>query len=157
METIESKRLKGRQRMQKWRSLNPEKAKQAGRKSAEVFRKKFPELHRNRVKAWRKVNKVYMKTFNRKRGFTKYGITREDYDELLIKQGNACAICRRGDPAMGKEFFCIDHDHSCCSGNKSCGKCVRGLLCIPCNLGIGNLQDSISIIKLAAEYLERYQ
>ena len=35
------------------------------------------------------------------------------------------------------------------------GHCNRGLLCRTCNVGIGNLQDSIEILKSAIKYLER--
>lgn len=61
----------------------------------------------------------------------RYGITVEQYDELLRKQEGRCAICRElpGDRALH-----VDHDHSCCAGRaRNCGKCVRGLLCYSCN------------------------
>ena len=28
----------------------------------------------------------------------------------------------------------VDHDHSCCEGGNSCGKCIRGVLCRGCNM-----------------------
>lgn len=68
----------------------------------------------------------------------RYGITPEQYDEMLEAQGGGCAICHRTEP-MGKseEFFSVDHDHACCPGVRSCGKCVRGLLCVRCNNSVG--------------------
>jgi recombination endonuclease VII len=49
----------------------------------------------------------------------------------------------------------IDHDHKCCSGPHSCGKCVRGVLCQHCNQGLGNFKDDPEILKRAIAYLER--
>ncbi len=67
----------------------------------------------------------------------RYGLKEGDLQKLLESQGGGCAMC-------GADFktvrMCVDHDHSCCShGRKMCGKCVRGLLCFPCNLLEGQL------------------
>ena len=83
----------------------------------------------------------------------KLGVTPEKYDELFEKQGGKCAICKN-EPLGRRQRFSIDHDHSCCTGRKSCGKCIRGLLCNKCNLGIGNFDDDINRLKSAVSYLE---
>jgi hypothetical protein len=58
-----------------------------------------------------------------------------------------CAICG------SDQDLVIDHDHNCCPGMWSCGKCVRGMLCRKCNLGIGHLRDDVTLILRAAEYI----
>ncbi len=84
------------------------------------------------------------------RKYKRYGITKAQYDEMLDTQGDRCAICRR----VATEALAIDHDHSCCSGNKSCGDCVRGLLCKNCNMAIGLLADSVEVLQGAIAYLK---
>jgi len=64
-----------------------------------------------------------------------------------------CAICLQPERIAGRSLS-VDHDHRCCDG---CEKCVRGLLCHGCNVGIGNLMDSPELLRKAAEYLEKSQ
>lgn len=73
----------------------------------------------------------------------KYGITAEDYDEILERQGGVCAVC--GGPPKGKRFLSIDHVHE--TGE------IRGLLCDPCNRGIGLLGDDPDRLAAAAAYV----
>ena len=79
-------------------------------------------------------------------GMKKYGIDFDEFQKMLISQNGGCAICGKTQP--GKRDFHIDHDHKT-------GK-VRGLLCVNCNLGIGNMQDDPSLLRLAIRYLERF-
>lgn len=81
-----------------------------------------------------------------------YQLTQDQFNELLEAQDGTCAICKSGDP-QGNGKWSIDHDHSCCSGARSCGKCVRGLLCNGCNHGLGNFLDSVDSLHNAIEYL----
>jgi len=81
----------------------------------------------------------------------RHKITLEAYARKLEEQNGSCAIC------LGKNFnknLAIDHDHSCCPGEISCGNCLRGLLCTSCNSGIGNLKDDIGLLRNAIRYLE---
>lgn len=49
----------------------------------------------------------------------------------------------------------LDHDHSCCPGRRSCGKCFRGVLCAGCNLALGHAGDSVERLEKLAAYLRR--
>ncbi len=81
----------------------------------------------------------------------KYGITWDDYEIMLASQGNGCAICGTLEPG-GKGRFHVDHDHSCCPTEKTCGKCVRGLLCHKCNVRLVHFESEWR--KKAEAYLE---
>jgi len=83
----------------------------------------------------------------------KYGITYDDYDLLLEKQNGGCGICGSKTPG-GRGRFHIDHDHTCCPTEKTCGKCVRGLLCYTCNVKLYVIENGWA--KKAIEYLEKW-
>jgi hypothetical protein len=90
-------------------------------------------------KAWNRANPVRLKGYELKK---KYGITKLDYDEMLVRQHGACAIC--GCKNKSKWFY-VDHCHST--------KKVRGILCRKCNLGLGHFEDSPHLLVEAILYL----
>jgi hypothetical protein len=53
-------------------------------------------------------------------------------------------------------LLAVDHDHACCPGGSSCGKCVRGLLCSTCNSALGLLGEDTGTLHRAAGYLDRW-
>jgi hypothetical protein len=71
----------------------------------------------------------------------KYGLTLEEFDEMLATQGGGCAIC--GNPNAGN----VDHDHV--TGE------VRGILCFNCNIAIGHVADDKDRLLRAFAYLDR--
>ncbi|AID58838.1 homoendonuclease [Mycobacterium phage Gaia] len=89
--------------------------------------------------------------------WAKYKLTPEAYEKLLDKQGGGCAICgSKSSQSKGRDYLFVDHDHSCCPGAKSCGKCIRALLCHPCNMLIGHAWEDIKILQSAIDYLSEY-
>lgn len=83
-----------------------------------------------------------------------YGLTPEAWQELFDKQGRCCAICRTTDP-KSRNGWATDHDHSCCSAEKTCGKCVRAILCQKCNQTVGYIEAHPDIAA-ALDYINRY-
>lgn len=71
----------------------------------------------------------------------RYGITIERYKELIL---NGCEICGT------IENLAIDHDHSCCPGEFTCGNCIRGVLCRTHNQGEGYFKSIDEITALLA-------
>lgn len=64
----------------------------------------------------------------------RYKLTKEQFNSLLGGNG-LCPLCAK------RKATCVDHDHSCCAGRDTCGKCVRGILCNRCNGAIGTLTE----------------
>lgn len=78
--------------------------------------------------------------WNRKHRLKRMGLTPERFQAMLEAQGHACAMC--GTP-FGDDRVWIDHDHKCCKPRtpaRCCGKCVRGLLCLTCNVAVGYVE-----------------
>lgn len=84
----------------------------------------------------------------------KYGLSRKQYDDMLWEQNGVCRVCNRP-PAADKRLV-VDHDHACCPTEKTCGNCVRSLLCTFCNRGIGLFDDDPTRLREAAAYIEHY-
>lgn len=64
----------------------------------------------------------------------RYKLEPVDWKALLMPFDGNCWICRKS------EAVCVDHDHACCPDVRlgpTCGECVRGALCLSCNLGLG--------------------
>jgi len=81
-----------------------------------------------------------------------YGI---DFNSLWVAQQGLCRVC--GVAMLPKGYDAnsavVDHNHKCCPGKKSCGKCVRGLIHRKCNLLIGFAEDNIELLEQAIKYL----
>jgi Recombination endonuclease VII len=79
------------------------------------------------------------KKSNRKYRISSYGLTQEHFDRLLDTQQHTCGMCH--EPFEEGQLIHVDHDHACCRGkNRSCGECVRGLLCHTCNIALGHIE-----------------
>jgi hypothetical protein len=81
----------------------------------------------------------------KKRAGRLYGISAAEYDRLVEDQGGKCAVCRE----VPKKNLCIDHDHA--SGK------VRALLCYPCNVALGLVNDSIDRLNALIAYIEEHR
>lgn len=77
-----------------------------------------------------------------------YGITHEQYEEMLERQSHKCAICESAEHGLRKEakHWPIDHCHKT--------NLVRGVLCTNCNQALGYFKDDITILENAINYLD---
>lgn len=82
--------------------------------------------------------------------WTRYRIRPERVKQMFADQNNGCGICATPIDLTTAQ---VDHDHKCCSGRKSCGSCVRGLLCGRCNRIIANADDNVDVLAKAVAYL----
>lgn len=81
-----------------------------------------------------------------------YGITGEQYGEMLAAQKGLCAICGRPETAMingQPKIMHVDHCHATDQ--------VRALLCGSCNGGLGLFKDDPTVLRAAADYIEKYR
>ena len=90
------------------------------------------------------------------KGYEYHGLTKDSYEQLLKDQDYRCAICHTEIVYLSRHLA-VDHDHNCCPGMRSCGKCIRGLLCVACNAGLGQLKDNIGVLLSAIRYLQTWE
>lgn len=84
----------------------------------------------------------------------RYNITLDQYNQMLSDQNGQCALCGTNEPG-GRGTWHIDHNHSCCpKAGRSCGRCIRGLLCQNCNTGLGHFRDNAQALARASLYVQ---
>lgn len=124
------------ERMKLWRIKNIENRR--------AYAKKYREENRDKISLRNIRNRE--KTSIKWRKF-RYGISNEQFKQLLVGANNKCQICGfvfiDDGGIQGKPH--IDHDHNT--------KKIRGLLCAKCNKGLGQFDDNITLFEEAILYL----
>lgn len=77
----------------------------------------------------------------------RYRMSNVLFSNLLSSQGHKCAVCKS---ILSLTY--VDHDHACCNGTVTCGRCIRGILCARCNMAIAALENPLWM-QQAKEYL----
>jgi hypothetical protein len=153
---------KAREATRAWRARNRDKVNAAARVAQKKWRDENPELHRARARAyaeanrekrkakhteWRKNNRDHVNAYRRAQHFKhNYGMTIEARDAMVLSQG-WCAICHCTAP-RDKVGWVVDHCHT--SG------VVRSILCNPCNVVLGKVEEDVSVLRNMISYLEKH-
>ena len=93
-------------------------------------------------------------------------MTMEQYTALRVAQADRCGACREPLRFGEQRAVTVDHDPKCCQYDGlsakrmkgvpvSCGKCVRALLCSPCNRAVGFLERYPQRVYMWIEYIRR--
>ena len=105
---------------------------------------------RRDIEAERRLRPGYRRTnttvVDRARRIAKsYGVSLDEYKQLLLAQGECCALCERG---AGWKYGVLVIDHCHATGR------IRGLLCNSCNTALGKLGDTEEAITKALVYVK---
>ena len=101
--------------------------------AARKIRKEQPE----RYARYKKRANEYLKE-------RRYGITQDQFNQMLVDQNNMCKICSTEFKSTKDTH--IDHCHDT--------NIVRGLLCNNCNLALGQFNDNTDNMDNAIRYLQ---
>lgn len=134
-----------------YRASHPDRQRTRQREYAANHRE---QINAN-VKKRREADPSKFQTYDRRSTLKRFNLTEEDFETMFILQNGACAVCfvsfDKDTPSRGAH---VDHDHACCSvAGRSCGECVRGLLCSDCNTLLARAKDSEEILAAAIRYL----
>ena len=110
-------------------------------KAADGLQSRCKACTRVDSRQWRQANPERSRDFSLQHYF---GISVAQYNEILIAQNGVCAICRK--VCCSGKRLAVDHQHF---GDEL----VRGLLCINCNLLLGEAEDDQDVILRAVAYL----
>lgn len=102
-----------------------------------------------RIKNWKEKdgNKARTNASSRKSALKReYGITPEQYEELLEKQNYCCAVCERHQDEFPRRLA-VDHNHIT--------REIRGLLCTHCNRHLVGRHRDGEVLRKVAAYIEQ--
>lgn len=110
--------------------------------------KEYREAHKEELIAKRRLKYEQHKHKYRAWWYSrKYGISLEQFDQMIAAQDGKCAICLTPFADLARR---PDVDHNHITG------ALRGLLCNSCNTSLGGFGDSAERLRAAADYLDRY-
>ena len=137
---------------EKARELYNEKKEKVNERRRELYELKKEKKHEYYVKNKDKILELRGKERERTKNthlVRRYGITLQQYNEMLHKQDSKCYICKIGIDETAKKTLVIDHCHS--SGN------VRKLLCNSCNTALGLIKESKDTLNNMINYLNEHK
>lgn len=95
-------------------------------------------------RAYQRKRRTELPDYARTRHLKRYGLTVQDYREMLAKQNHQCAMC------LSEESQTLSVDHHHVSGK------VRELLCRSCNALLGLARENKAILQAAIDYLRKH-
>jgi hypothetical protein len=132
-----------------------DRARQPKRKEAQkIYMAEWRERNRSKMEDYFREYRVSGRAARAEltRRIKSFGITIDEYIEMLREQEEVCAICKQpeeiGVPGQKMRVLSLDHDHDT-------GK-LRGLLCGTCNKALGGFRDDPAILESAMKYLARH-
>lgn len=134
------------------RTRNPRIYKESDRKYNKSWYLANREKRIAQTSLWRKNNQEKVRSARSKNNLRdglrrRYGISIEQFNEMVLRQGNVCGICGNafGNGSRDRQ---VDHCHK--TGR------IREILCINCNSGIGRFKDSPELLQKAIDYLKKW-
>jgi hypothetical protein len=87
---------------------------------------------------------------------SRFNLSIDEVERIFATARYACEACgtRKDELALGIRLV-LDHDHSCCPTEFTCGKCIRGVLCTSCNMALGAVRDDPDRLTAIVDYMHR--
>jgi hypothetical protein len=134
-QTAEERKVAHREANRKYRETHRQQAKALSRRWCEAHRERVRETQRKYRESHREQQSIRNRKLYEANQLQLKG-------KLLVEQGGVCAICGGN---RGPNALALDHNHIT--------ENVRGLLCRPCNLGLGHFADNPEWLIKAAHYV----
>jgi hypothetical protein len=122
-----------------------------------ILKRVDPSKHYSKTNVeWRAPLKIDGKKYSENRSWNyrqNFGITLDDYEEMLEAQGGVCAICEQPENFIQNtngrlRNLAVDHCHD--------SKKIRALLCNRCNRLLGLAKDSPDLLAKCINYIKQH-